>query len=96
LVENMCDAPAEGVPEPATAVSDSVSLWNGDLPIQPNLPIYSPIEVTFRIDEDGRLCLIAFDPASGSKLEKYLPEKTAEYELETRKVTERSRALVVE
>jgi molecular chaperone DnaK (HSP70) len=96
LMENMCDAPAEGMPEPIVPVSDSVSLWDGDLPIQPGLPIHSPIEVTFRIGEDGRLCLIAFDPASGGKLEKHLPEKSADYEQETRKVTERSRALVVE
>ena len=96
LVENMCDAPLQGMAEPVVEVSDSVSLWDGDLPIQPGLPIHSPIEVTFRIDEDGRLTLIAYDPASGGKLEKHLPEKSAEYELESRKVTERSRALVVE
>ena len=96
LVENMCDSPAEGMPEPIVEMADTVSLWDGDLPIKPRMPVYSPIEVTFRIDENGHLSLIAYDPASGGKLEKSLPEKSAQYEQELQKVTEKSRDLIIE
>jgi len=96
LVENSYDVPAKGVPEPFVDLEQTTVLWNGELPIKPDLPIYSPIDVTFRIDENGRLYIVAYDPASGGKIEKAIPEmdsQTAERMLE---VTKRTTQLIVE
>ncbi|MDR1485742.1 MAG: Hsp70 family protein [Planctomycetaceae bacterium] len=96
LVENTCDAPPKGQPEPSINIDDTNALWSGDLPVQPDLPIYSPINVTFKIDDDGRLSITALDPASGGKLVKSIPERNTELEINFQKVTNISRALSVE
>ncbi|MDR2641162.1 MAG: Hsp70 family protein [Planctomycetaceae bacterium] len=96
LVENMSDAPLPGQPEPVVNLDSTESLWNGELPVKPNLPKYSPIDVTFRIDENGRLTLIAYDPASNGKLEKTIPEQNADTQANMEKVTLLSRALIIE
>jgi molecular chaperone DnaK (HSP70) len=96
LVENMCDAPAPGQPESVISLDGTTSLWNGELPIKPNLPKFSPIDVTFRIDENGRLILIAFDPASNGKLEKIIPDQNTNTQAAVEKVTIYSRELLVE
>jgi molecular chaperone DnaK (HSP70) len=96
LVENMSDAPSPGQPEPIISLDNTTSLWKGELPVKPNLPKYSPIDVTFRIDENGRLILTAYDPASNGKLEKAIPDQNADTQAVMEKVTLHSRALLVE
>ena len=96
LVENSCDAPAKGEPEPFVDLEQTTSLWNGELPIKPDLPIYSPIDVTFRIDADGRLHIIAYDPASGGKIQKSIPEMDSHTAARMLEVTRRTRELCVE
>ncbi|MDR1384805.1 MAG: Hsp70 family protein [Planctomycetaceae bacterium] len=94
LVENSCDAPRQGEQEPIIALEETTSLWNGELPVQPNLPQYSPIDVTFRIDENGRLTISAYDPASDKKLEKSIPDQ--DMSLTAQAATKRSLELIVE
>ncbi|MDR1492427.1 MAG: Hsp70 family protein [Planctomycetaceae bacterium] len=94
LVENSCDAPRQGQQEPVIALEETASLWNGELPVKPNLPQYSPIDVTFRIDENGRLIIIAYDPASGGKLEKSIPDQ--DHFSTAQAATKRCRDLIVE
>ena len=96
LVENSCDAPAKGEPEPFVDLSQTTSLWNGELPVKPDLPIYSPIDVTFRIDADGRLHIIAYDPASGGKIQKSIPEMDSQTAARMLEVTKKATALIVE
>ncbi|GHT21140.1 molecular chaperone DnaK [Planctomycetales bacterium] len=96
LVENSCDAPPKGQPEQAVDLAETTALWNGELPVKPGLPQYSPIDVTFRIDENGRLIIIAFDPASGGKLYKAIPELDEAKSRELETVSQKSRELTVE
>jgi len=97
LVENSCDAPAPGSPfAPVVDVDQTTTLWNGELPIQPDLPIYSPIDVTFRVDVNGRLFIIAYDPASGGKIQKAIPEMDAQTAANMLEVTKRTTTLIVE
>ena len=96
LVENSYDAPQKGAPEPFVDVDQTTSLWNGELPIQPDLPIYSPIDVTFKVDVNGRLFILAYDPASGGKIQKAIPEMDAQTAANMLEVTKRVTALVVE
>jgi molecular chaperone DnaK (HSP70) len=96
LVENGEDAPPTGSPEQVIALERTTTLWNGDLPVKPNLPQYSPVDVTFRINENGQLIIEAFDPASGGKIRKAIPEidNTKKQELDI--ISQKSRELVVE
>ena len=97
LVENSYDAPEPGSPfEPSVDVNQTTSLWEGELPVQPDLPIYSPIDVTFRVDVNGRLFIVAYDPASGGKIQKAIPELDAQQAANMLEVTKRTVALVVE
>ena len=96
LVENSCDAPEKGMMEQLVDVDQTTSLWNGELPIKPDLPIYSPIDVTFRVDVNGRLFIIAYDPASGGKIQKSIPEMDDQKVTAMLEVTKRTTALVVE
>ena len=96
LVENSCDAPESGAPESFVDIDQTVSLWNGELPVRPDLPIYSPIDVTFKIDVNGRLFIVAYDPASGGKIQKAIPELDSLAEARMLEVTKRTTALVVE
>lgn len=96
LVENTCDAPSKGEDEPRLDLRDTTSLWNGELAIKRDLPKYSPIDVTFSMDESGRLFLIAYDPASGQTLQKSIPEQTPQALRELEVATLRSRELQVE
>jgi molecular chaperone DnaK (HSP70) len=96
LIENAYDSPLRGQPEPPIDINQTTQLWNGELPVKPNLKKYSPIDVTFKIDEDGRLTITAFDPASGGKLVKSIPERSRDLEIANQKITQISRSLVVE
>ena len=96
LVENSCDAPENGAPESFVDIDQTVSLWNGELPVRPDLPIYSPIDVTFKIDVNGRLFIVAYDPASGGKIQKAIPELDSLAEARMLEVTKRTTELVVE
>jgi molecular chaperone DnaK (HSP70) len=94
LVENSMDAPSGGQSEPVIPLEEMATLWKGELPVMPNLPKYSPVDVTFRIDENGRLLIVAYDPASGGKLVKVIPEE--DKSTNALVVTEKSKALVIE
>ena len=96
LVENSYDAPAKGAPEPIVDLDQTTALWNGELPVKSDLPIYSPIDVTFRIDENGRLYIVAHDPASGGKIEKAIPEMDTQTAARMLEVTKRTTQLIVE
>ncbi len=96
LVENTCDAPPKNGEEPRIDLRDTTSLWNGELAIKPDLPKYSPIDVTFSMDESGRLFLSVYDPASGRVLQKSIPEQTPQTLRELEFATIRSRELQVE
>jgi len=90
LVENSYDKGA------VVDLEQTTSLWNGELPVQADLPIYSPIDVTFRVDADGRLFIIAYDPASGKKIQKAIPEMDAQTAARMLAVTKHTTQLVVE
>jgi len=90
LVENSYD---EGA---VVDVDQTTALWNGELPVKPDLPIYSPIDVTFRIDANGRLFIIAYDPASGGKIQKAIPELDSQTAAKMLEVTKRTTQLIVE
>ena len=96
LVENSYDAPTKGEAEPLVNLDLTTSLWNGELSVKPDLPIYSPIDVTFRIDVDGRLHLIAYDPASGGKIQKTIPEMDSQTADRMLAVTKHTTGLIVE
>ena len=96
LVENSCDAPNPNQAETMIPLEETTSLWNGELPVKPDLPKYSPIDITFQIDENGRLHLIAYDPASGQMLRKSIPEQDARQQAAMETVTAHSRELIVE
>lgn len=96
LVENDYDPPKKGQPEPTVRLEETIALWNGELAIQPDLPKYSPIDVTFRMDENGRLFLCAVDPASGKMLQKAIPEQSATNKTELEAITKKSNALIVD
>ena len=96
LVENSYDASEKGTPEPFVDVDQTTSLWNGELPVQSDLPIYSPIDVTFKVDVNGRLFIVAYDPASGGKIQKAIPELDAQTAANMLEVTKRTTALIVE
>jgi len=90
LVENSYD---EGM---VVDVDQTTALWNGELPVKPDLPIYSPIDVTFRVDANGRLFIIAYDPASGGKIQKAIPELDSQAAARMLEVTKRTTGLIVE
>jgi molecular chaperone DnaK (HSP70) len=96
LVENSVDAPSAGSPEQVIELDGTTALWAGDLPVQPNLPQYSPVEVSFRINENGQLLISAYDPASGGKLHKAIPELDEAKSRELEIVSQKSRELTVE
>lgn len=57
---------ADGNTEPSEDLEDNVLLAEGQLKdLPPNLPAGSPIHVTFRLEEDGRLTVHAVEPSSG-------------------------------
>lgn len=72
IMENSAEKPAaiskevrDGLP-----LGDGTLLWEGELQASlQGLPKGSPIEVTFRLDADGLLTLIAVEPKSGNRLE---------------------------
>ena len=96
LVENSYDAPEKGMAETFVDLEQVTPLWNGELPVKPDLPIYSPIEVTFRVDANGRLFIIAYDPASGGKIQKAIPELDSQAATKMLEVTKRTTGLIVE
>ncbi|MDR3232269.1 MAG: Hsp70 family protein [Planctomycetaceae bacterium] len=96
LVENSLDVPPADAPEQIVDLDLTTALWAGELPVQPNLPQYSPLDVTFRINADGQLIISAFDPASGGKLYKAIPEIDEAKKREIELVSQKSRELTVE
>ncbi|MGL6225182.1 MAG: Hsp70 family protein [Thermoguttaceae bacterium] len=96
LIENSCNAPIPPQEEPSVSLEETTTLWKGELPIKPDLPKYSPIDVTFQMDEEGRLSLLAYDPASGGMLRKTIPEQDRQMLAVMNQVTEKTRELVVE
>lgn len=96
LLENGIDAPPQGAPESSEPLDGMTALWSGELPVKPGLPQYSPVDVTFKVDEGGRLIITAFDPASGGKLYKAIPELDEAKRRELEFITQRSRELTVE
>jgi len=96
LVENSCDAPAKGEVEPFVDLDLTTSLWNGELPVKPDLPMYSPIDVTFKVDANGRLFIVAYDPASGGKIQKAIPELDAQAAERMIEITKHTTQLTVE
>jgi molecular chaperone DnaK (HSP70) len=96
LLENNIDAPPPGSPESSEPLDGMTALWAGELPVQPGLPQYSPIDVTFNIDESGRLLITAYDPASGGKIVKAIPELDEAKSRELEIITQKSRELLVE
>jgi molecular chaperone DnaK (HSP70) len=56
---------ADGNSEPSENLEHNIILQeNGKLELPPNLPRDSPIHCTFRLGEDGRLSVYAFEPSS--------------------------------
>ena len=74
LMENMFDSP--DAPGMTFSVDESAKLWEGELAIARNLPANSPIDVTFKIDENGLLTLIVTDPKSGNRLVQHIQTNT--------------------
>ena len=57
---------ADGNTEPSEDLEDNILIAEGRISgLPPNLPAGSPIHVTFRLEEDGRLTVHAVEPSSG-------------------------------
>lgn len=50
-------------------LNSAIEIGNGELPLPPRLPEHSPIEVTFELNQQGRLHVIGREPRSGNKKE---------------------------
>ncbi|MDO4587991.1 MAG: Hsp70 family protein [Planctomycetia bacterium] len=75
---------------------ESEKLWEGDLQIQPGLRRGAPIDITYKLDENGLLTVIVTDQASGNQLIQTIETGAAHQEVEFQQATERSRSLIVE
>jgi molecular chaperone DnaK (HSP70) len=74
LLENNIDAPNVNSVESKETPDGMNVLWNGELPLKPDMPKHSKIDVTFRIEKDGRLFAKAYDPETGNYIDKIIPE----------------------
>ena len=74
LVESNHDKPDNEYEESIINLKDVNPLWAGDLFIQPGLPKNFLVDITFRINSNGQLEISAYDPASGNKIYKTIPE----------------------
>ena len=80
LVESNHDKPENGDEESIIDIKEVNPLWAGDLLIQPGLPKNSLVDITFRININGQLEISAYDPASGNKIYKAIPEVNVDAE----------------
>ena len=79
-----------------TEEDKSVKLWEGELNIQPGLRKGSPIDLTYKLDENGLLTLIATDPASGNQLVQTIQTGVTQETPEFKEASQKSRGLIVE
>lgn len=83
---------ADGNSEPSEEVENNVVIVdNKKLEVPANLPAGSPIHVTFRLEEDGRLTVLVLEPSSNNKK---LIETTVKGVMSKEQVDESKKALL--
>lgn len=81
---------ADGNFNPSKEITDNILITEGELKIPGNLPAGSPLHITFRLEEDGRLTVSALEPSSSKKIKL---EATVTGVMNAREVEESKKAL---
>ncbi|MDO5566094.1 MAG: Hsp70 family protein [Planctomycetia bacterium] len=79
-----------------TTEENSVKLWEGELPLGRGLRAGSPVDLTYILDENGFLTVIATDQASGNQIRKTIQTESEQKTAEFQQASQKSRSLIID
>ena len=80
----------------STPIGESQKLWEGELRLAPGLPKGAPCDLTYSLDENGLLTIIAVDRASRNRIVQKVQTAVLQLSEGSRQATAHCRGLVVE